>query len=303
MSKTLGVGIIGASAQRGWAKDSHVPAVQGLAGLELVAVAAGDEQKAQAAAQAFGAKSGYASGFDLIKDPAVDIVTIAVKGFQAGGEEQGMIFGTVSQKEAAKLESIAQGTFADWRWLGFAERRIVELVDWREGKELTAFRYCAMEVRSSGDQEALLIPPFTSGDLSLWKAVVKMEPGALLFAKSQPLLGIDRNLRLAADSKQGLGLPPFILTPNPTILAALTLRPGERFCYRDPSGPGLALVTWRADYDRNEYQLTHPRISGSGIAIRPDLFDRLTEMVGRERLLLRDFILGDSTLASQESRG
>lgn len=79
MSKTLGVGIIGASAQRGWAKDSHVPAVQGLAGLELVAVAAGDEQKAQAAAQAFGAKSGYASGFDLIKDPAVDIVTIAVK--------------------------------------------------------------------------------------------------------------------------------------------------------------------------------------------------------------------------------
>ncbi len=44
-------------------------------------------------------------------------------------------------------------------------------------------------------------------------------------------------------------------------------------------------------------------ISGSGIVIRPDLFDRLTEMVGRERLLLRDFILGDSTLASQESRG
>ncbi len=181
-------------------------------------------------------------------------------GFQAGGEEQGMIFGTVSLKEAAKLESIAQGTFADWRWLGFAERRIVEPVGWREGKELTAFRYCAMEVRGPGDQEALLIPPFTSGDLRLWKAVVKMEHGALLFARSQPLLGIDRNLRLAADSKQGLGLPPFILTPSPTILAALTLRPGERFCYRDPSGPGLALVTWRADYDRNEYQLTHQRI-------------------------------------------
>ena len=79
MPKVLGVGIIGASAERGWAKDSHVPAVQGLDGLELVAVAAGGRKKAQAAAQAFSAKSGYASGFDLIQDPAVDIVTVAVK--------------------------------------------------------------------------------------------------------------------------------------------------------------------------------------------------------------------------------
>ncbi len=79
MSKALGVGIIGASAARGWAKDSHVPAVKGLQGLKLVAVAAGDEQKARAAAQAFGAPSGYASGIDLIQDPTVDIVTVAVK--------------------------------------------------------------------------------------------------------------------------------------------------------------------------------------------------------------------------------
>ncbi len=79
MSRMLGVGIIGASAQRGWAKDSHVPAVHGLEGLRLVAVSSGNEQKAQAAAQAFDAKAGYASGLDLINDPAVDIVTVAVK--------------------------------------------------------------------------------------------------------------------------------------------------------------------------------------------------------------------------------
>lgn len=79
MSRRLGVGIIGASAQRGWAKDSHVPAVHGLDGLQLVAVAAGDETKAQAAAQAFGAARGYASGLDLIHDPDVELVTIAVK--------------------------------------------------------------------------------------------------------------------------------------------------------------------------------------------------------------------------------
>ncbi len=79
MTRKLGVGIIGASATRGWAKISHVPAVQGLAGLELVSVASGSQSKADEAAKAFGAKTGYADGEDLIKDPAVDVVTIAVK--------------------------------------------------------------------------------------------------------------------------------------------------------------------------------------------------------------------------------
>ena len=78
-TKSLGVGIIGASAERGWAKISHVPAVQHLAGLELVAVASGNQAKADAAAKAFGAKVGYAEAKDLIQDPAVDIVTVAVK--------------------------------------------------------------------------------------------------------------------------------------------------------------------------------------------------------------------------------
>ncbi len=41
MAATLGVGIIGASADRGWAKGSHVSAVQQLADLELAAVSFG----------------------------------------------------------------------------------------------------------------------------------------------------------------------------------------------------------------------------------------------------------------------
>ena len=79
VAKTLGVGIIGASAERGWAKLAHIPAIQHLAGMELVAVASGSQQKADVAAKAFGAKAGYADGKDLIQDPNVDIVTVAVK--------------------------------------------------------------------------------------------------------------------------------------------------------------------------------------------------------------------------------
>ena len=79
VAKTLGVGIIGASAERGWAKLAHIPAIQHLAGMELVAVASGSQAKADAAAKAFGAKTGYADGKDLIQNPSVDIVTVAVK--------------------------------------------------------------------------------------------------------------------------------------------------------------------------------------------------------------------------------
>ncbi len=78
-TKSLRVGIIGASAERGWAKESHVPAVQKLAGLELTAVATGSQPSADAAAKAFGAKKGYGSAKDLIADPDVDLVAVAVK--------------------------------------------------------------------------------------------------------------------------------------------------------------------------------------------------------------------------------
>lgn len=77
--KPLRVGIIGASAERGWAKASHVPAVQKLAGLELAAVASGDQRKAEAAARAFGVKRAYGDARDLIRDPEIDVVTVAVK--------------------------------------------------------------------------------------------------------------------------------------------------------------------------------------------------------------------------------
>lgn len=79
MGKLLRVGIIGASAERGWAKESHVPAVQKIAGLELVAVATSSQPSADATAKAFGAKAGYGNAEDLIRDPEIDIVTVAVK--------------------------------------------------------------------------------------------------------------------------------------------------------------------------------------------------------------------------------
>lgn len=65
--KLLRVGIIGASADRGWAREPHVPAVQLLAGVELTAVAISSQETADAAATAFGAKKAYGKATDLFQ--------------------------------------------------------------------------------------------------------------------------------------------------------------------------------------------------------------------------------------------
>ncbi len=74
----LRVGIIGANARTGWARESHIPAVRALAGLELVAVATSSRDTADQAETAYGVH-GYDNGLDLATAPDIDIVTVATR--------------------------------------------------------------------------------------------------------------------------------------------------------------------------------------------------------------------------------
>jgi len=76
-TKTLKVGIIGANAERGWARESHVPAVQNIAGMELAAVANKGQEAADAAAKAFGVGKAYGDAAAMFRDPDIDLVTVA----------------------------------------------------------------------------------------------------------------------------------------------------------------------------------------------------------------------------------
>ncbi len=77
--KEIHVGIIGANAENGWAKVSHVPAINGLRGLKLAAVATRNEQSAREAAEAFGADRWFSDSYAMIRDEQIDVVTISVK--------------------------------------------------------------------------------------------------------------------------------------------------------------------------------------------------------------------------------
>src|ERR1700746_331703 len=73
------VGIVGASAKTSWAKISHVPAIKGLPGLKLAALATRNEQRAREAAEAFGADRWFSDPFAMVEDDGIDLITVAVK--------------------------------------------------------------------------------------------------------------------------------------------------------------------------------------------------------------------------------
>jgi predicted dehydrogenase len=77
--KEIRVGIVGANANGSWAKVSHVPAINGLPGLKLAAVATRNNQSAREAAEAFGADRWFSDPFAMIRDELIDVITIAVK--------------------------------------------------------------------------------------------------------------------------------------------------------------------------------------------------------------------------------
>jgi predicted dehydrogenase len=77
--KEIRVGIVGANAQASWAKVSHVPAINGLPGLKLAAVATRSEQSAREAAKAFGADRWFSDPLTMIHDDEIDVVTVTVK--------------------------------------------------------------------------------------------------------------------------------------------------------------------------------------------------------------------------------
>ncbi len=75
----VGVGIVGLSAERGWAAQAHVPALCAVPGFELRACSASSLESAKAAAAAHGVPAACADQVELAEHPDVDLVVIAVK--------------------------------------------------------------------------------------------------------------------------------------------------------------------------------------------------------------------------------
>jgi predicted dehydrogenase len=102
MSALIRVGLVGGNAERGWARDAHVPALKHLADtFELAAVSARTQEAAEAARSTFGAQRAFGDSLALAKDPGIDLVVVTVK---------------VPEHRAVVLEALAAGKHVYCEW-------------------------------------------------------------------------------------------------------------------------------------------------------------------------------------------
>lgn len=97
----LRIGFAGANAERGWAKDAHLEAINALPDLVVQAVSARTQEIADGAKLLFGAAAAYDDSLALARDPNVDIVAVIVK---------------VPEHRAIVLAAIAEGKHVYCEW-------------------------------------------------------------------------------------------------------------------------------------------------------------------------------------------
>jgi predicted dehydrogenase len=78
-SSRIRVGIVGASARRGFASVAHIPALEALPEFELVGVCTAHQQSAEEAARHYGARLAFSDPEELAAHPEIDLVTVSVK--------------------------------------------------------------------------------------------------------------------------------------------------------------------------------------------------------------------------------
>ena len=78
MAGKIGVGIIGASAERGWALAAHIPALRALPNYEIRAISASRRESAERSARALGVGLAFEHHRELLARPEVDLAVIAV---------------------------------------------------------------------------------------------------------------------------------------------------------------------------------------------------------------------------------
>jgi predicted dehydrogenase len=78
-SSRIRVGIVGASANRGFASIAHIPALRALPQFEIAAVCTSRQETAEAAARHYGVRLAFCDPAELARHPDVDLVTVSVK--------------------------------------------------------------------------------------------------------------------------------------------------------------------------------------------------------------------------------
>src|SRR5438874_6061577 len=77
--RKIRVGLVRASASRGFASIAHIPALRALPQFEIAAVCTARQESAEAAARHYGVPLAFADPEKMAAHPDIDLVTVSVK--------------------------------------------------------------------------------------------------------------------------------------------------------------------------------------------------------------------------------
>lgn len=73
------VGVLGASADSGWARSGHIPAIAATPRFTLTAAATSNKESAVRAQRAFGTEHAFVGASELAASPDVDLLVVSLK--------------------------------------------------------------------------------------------------------------------------------------------------------------------------------------------------------------------------------
>jgi len=199
-----------------------------------------------------------------------------------------VIDGTVETHSADHSRPIASGPMAGWRIIGAIEEVTSEETSSSSTSHFVS-RCQGMEVFcSAGRGPPLHLPPFARGDVRIW---LTDPPSAVSSqwktATCRAIVGVD--FQSPSFGYLYPGLPSRLLAPTPWLISTLGMRLGSQFTLQDARGSALTLLSWRTQYESSEDHLEWPRLSGTAVLLRGDLFERLLDLTDGQ-VALRQFV-------------
>ena len=215
-------------------------------------------------------------------------------GIIAACRDDDQLFATVAISDGETVPAIVGGPYNGWRLVATVEERIIPQPNSRNHEYDIEERFRIVELHLSGDQHTLTRRPVAEGDIRAWRSKVTPAFSMNREIQSSPIVGYDWAVRAADDGHLGLGIQRGLLTPTNFLAAGLGLKEGTYFVLDDDNEQALELITWRTEYNTNDYSLPRPRLYGAGLVLRSDAFDKLVRIWLSGHLVFRDFLVRTS---------
>jgi hypothetical protein len=192
------------------------------------------------------------------------------------------------------------GDYRYWGLIGFAEHQKY-ITDGFRGKGFVVSQYAGVQLHDCRADLSGAPPPVLfdkSSALTDWKHQLETMARFELPNLVETFVNVDRRLLDFGDHRRGLGLPESMVSPSSRLKQRLNLKPHTDFIMADSEGAAVALLAWRSDYHQPYDGNPFAKCIGTGLLLRPDLFDQIVNQTVATPTFRRVLIVPNSAVSS-----